>query len=532
MQKLYDFFLFRYLHKDFVEFSQARLTLNFCLVTALFSLLYAVTANLINFQASAIVMPIMVVLYLTLALLMRTSISLIFISSLYVLLSFIAVVILIYFSGLIYSSITPWLSFMPLTANLLINRKVAVRWFIVCFITVVLLAFFQESYSDIRVNYNKEYEILFYAIVYNGLTGIILVVSMVFQNAKDDVLTSLKEKNELISSINLELKSKNDEITTQNEELLQQKEEITAQREFIEIKNKELLVVQDELNDIIEKLTITQSALSNREAENRSILKAIYSTQLIVGEFDINGNIEKISPNALNFLQTNNDEIIGKPFSEIVKRVKLKIQNNPGFDKMWQDLLNGKQYTQEAVLEIRGEKQWLKQNFFPILNNKGNVEKIMVISINISQLKNQQYEIEVLNEDLKENLWKIENQNDLLINQRREIENINEELKRSNEEIRNINLNLENHVSERTKNLELQNKQLSEYAYINAHLLRGPLCSILGLIHLMENDKSKDAGPLIFHMKKSSKELQEVVDKISKAIEKGSHFDRNLIFKN
>ncbi|MCK5103224.1 MAG: hypothetical protein KAR17_10430, partial [Cyclobacteriaceae bacterium] len=146
--------------------------------------------------------------------------------------------------------------------------------------------------------------------------------------------------------------------------------------------------------------------------------------------------------------------------------------------------------------------------------------------------KNQQYEIEVLNADLKENLWKIENQNDLLINQRREIENINEELKRSNEEIRNINLNLENHVSERTKNLELQNKQLSEYAYINAHLLRGPLCSILGLIHLMENDKSKDAGPLIFHMKKSSKELQEVVDKISKAIEKGSHFDRNLIFKN
>lgn len=321
---------------------------------------------------------------------------------------------------------------MPLTANLLINRKVAVRWFAVCFVTVILFSFMQENYSDVRVNYDKEYEILFYVIVYNGLTGIILLVSMSFQNAKNIVLTALEEKNELISSINSELISKNDEIIGQNEELLQQKEEITAQREFIEIKNRELLVIQDELNDIIEKLTITQSALSNREAENRSILKAIYSTQLIVEEFDINGKIEKMSSNALNFLQTGKDEIIGKSFLEIGKRVKLTIANDPDLDKIRKDLLNGKQFTHEATIEIRGEKQWVKQNFFPILNNRGNVEKIMAINLNISQLKNQQYEIEVLNSDLKENIWKIEKQNELLVAQRKEIETINEELKRSN----------------------------------------------------------------------------------------------------
>ena len=35
----------------------------------------------------------------------------------------------------------------------------------------------------------------------------------------------------------------------------------------------------------------------------------------------------------------------------------------------------------------------------------------------------------------------------------------------------------------------------------------------------------------VLHMKKSSEELQQVVNKITSAIEKGAHFDRTLIYK-
>lgn len=526
MQGFYNFFLFRYNHGDYIDFSQARITLHFCLVTSLFSFIYIITAIIINFQTSLMVMPIMAFLFMALAFLIRTTISLKAISFLYLTLSFIASVILIYFSGKIYSSILPWLSFIPLSASLLIHKKAAYGWLVVSFITVFLFAYAQEHYSNVAVGYEKEYEVWFYAIVYNGLTGIILVLSIVFQKSKDAVLVSLNEKNELISSINLELKNKNDEVVAQNEALVQQKEEISAQREFIEIKNKELLVVQDELNDIIDKLTNTQSALSNREAENRSILKAIYSTHLVVAEFNTYGKIEKISPNALKFLQIRKDEIMGKSFPEITKIVNLNVDNQPGFDKMWKGLLVGKHYAQEASLEIKGQKQWLRQNFFPILNNKGKTEKIMVISLNISQLKTQQYEIEVLNSDLKDTIWKVEKQNDLLISQQKEIEFINAELKNSNKEIRNINQNLEIRVKERTKDLELQNKQIAEYSYINAHMLRAPLCSILGLVQLMDIDCTEDDNTLILHMKKSTKELKDIVNKISKAIEKDPHFNR------
>lgn len=531
MQFLYDFFLFRYRNKDFSEFAQARLTLNFCLVAALFSLLYTITANLISFQTSAIVMPILATLFLLLAMLLRTFISIKAISFLYVLVSFVAAVILIYSSGMIYSSVTPWLGFIPLTANLLINRKVATGWLVVCFIAVITFAFLQEKYSDIAVGYNKDYEIVFYVIVYNGLTAIILVVSMVFQNAKDNVLIALKEKNDLISSINSELKSKNYEINAQNEELLQQKEEITAQREFIEIKNRELLVIQDELNVLIDKLTNTQNELSGREAENRSILDAIYGAQLLVRELDLEGKFIKIGLEASNFFQIQSDDFIGKSIVEIAKQSNMTFEGDVSTTEMWQKILEGDNSTHETKFVINENEYWLKENYFPILGEDGKPIKIMIISQDISQIKSQKYEIEVLNVELQEKVWKIEHQNEILVSQRNEIETINEELQKSNDEVKSINLNLEDHVKERTRHLELQNKQLSEYSYINAHLLRGPLCSILGLVHLLDRNNSNDLDLILFHMKKSSKDLNAVVDKISKAIQKGAHFDRNLIHK-
>jgi len=477
-------------------------------------------------------MSALAILFLGLTFLLRITISINTIASLYLALSYISAVILVYYSGLIYSSILPWLALIPLSANLLLNQKASFIWLALCFIAVFAFAYFTKDSSNVIVHYDKQFEPWFYAGVYNGLTGIILVLSMVFQQAKENVLKKLENRNELISSINRELKSKNNEIITQNEELVQQKEEITAQREFIEIKNRELLVVQDELNTLIEKLTTTQNNLASREAENRSILDAVYSTQLLVGEVDLEGRFIKISPETLKILNLSEEEIIGKTFNDIMHKIRLNFDGNPDFETMWQGLIEGQNYSYEIMLQVEDNVFWLKENFFPILNEKGKPIKVMIVAQDITQIKHQKNEIEALNIDLKNNLLKIEKQNELLVQQRREIESINDELKNSNEQIRSINLNLESRVKERTQNLEFQNRQLSEYAYINAHLLRGPLCSILGLVQLLDNDNSGDSDPLIFHLKKSSTELKEVVDKISKAIEKGTHFDRNLLYKN
>jgi len=57
------------------------------------------------------------------------------------------------------------------------------------------------------------------------------------------------------------------------------------------------------------------------------------------------------------------------------------------------------------------------------------------------------------------------------------------------EELTQLNENLEKIVSERTAELKIQNKKLTDHAHYNAHMLRGPFCRVQGLIGL-QNKKS------------------------------------------
>jgi tetratricopeptide (TPR) repeat protein len=63
-----------------------------------------------------------------------------------------------------------------------------------------------------------------------------------------------------------------------------------------------------------------------------------------------------------------------------------------------------------------------------------------------------------------------------------------EELTQANEEIKRINESLEAEVTLRAHKIEEQNKKLIDYAYFNAHNVRGPLARIMGLSMLMERE--------------------------------------------
>jgi len=103
----------------------------------------------------------------------------------------------------------------------------------------------------------------------------------------------------------------------------------------------------------------------------------------------------------------------------------------------------------------------------------------------------------------------------------------NEELIAQSDHIRETNSNLEKRVEERTKKLVEQNKMLSEYAFINAHLLRSPLSSVLGLIYLLSliNDE-EERKEIIERLNDSAQKLDDVVKKIGEVLEKGSKLSR------
>jgi signal transduction histidine kinase len=103
-----------------------------------------------------------------------------------------------------------------------------------------------------------------------------------------------------------------------------------------------------------------------------------------------------------------------------------------------------------------------------------------------------------------------------------EIQAQNEEIISQGEEIRVINENLEKIVLERTKELEKKNKALEDYAFINAHKLRSPVASILGLINLLKKTSlDEEAKNIMPHLLDSTTKLDEIVSDITKTIERG-----------
>lgn len=94
-----------------------------------------------------------------------------------------------------------------------------------------------------------------------------------------------------------------------------------------------------------------------------------------------------------------------------------------------------------------------------------------------------------------------------------------EELMEANEEIRRINESLEEEVSFRTLKIKTQNEKLIEYAYFNAHKVRGPLARILGLAMLIETDLTlEEIRDLNKKLNLSALELDEVIKEINKKL--------------
>ena len=103
-----------------------------------------------------------------------------------------------------------------------------------------------------------------------------------------------------------------------------------------------------------------------------------------------------------------------------------------------------------------------------------------------------------------------------------EIKAQNLEIQLRGEEIKAINDNLESLVQKRTAELEKKNTALEEYAFINAHKLRSPVASILGLVNLLNKTPLTDEGrSVLSHLQLSAEKLDDIVNTITKAIERG-----------
>jgi len=105
----------------------------------------------------------------------------------------------------------------------------------------------------------------------------------------------------------------------------------------------------------------------------------------------------------------------------------------------------------------------------------------------------------------------------------------NEELAAQQELLQSNNQELERRVDERTQVLKEQNARLTEYAFMNAHILRAPICRIRGLVSLFEvTDNPGECHKIRELISTQMKELDEAVSSIGQKLEElpGDSADR------
>jgi signal transduction histidine kinase len=112
---------------------------------------------------------------------------------------------------------------------------------------------------------------------------------------------------------------------------------------------------------------------------------------------------------------------------------------------------------------------------------------------------------------------------DLVGERTEELRSTVEELNHANEELTSMNDGLDLMVKNRTTELEERNYQLTEYAFINSHLLRAPLARILGLTDLIRMEstdpKTQELMDKLFN---SCEELDEIIKLMSTQLSDGS----------
>lgn len=100
-----------------------------------------------------------------------------------------------------------------------------------------------------------------------------------------------------------------------------------------------------------------------------------------------------------------------------------------------------------------------------------------------------------------------------------EVQSQSEALARLNDKLQNLNKNLEGLVEERTIQVMAQNQKLSEYTFINAHKLRAPVASILGLINLLPAASAAEREVIFTHLKTCSENLDTIIREVGKNLE-------------
>jgi len=324
----------------------------------------------------------------------------------------------------------------------------------------------------------------------------------------------------------------------QHDQLSALQQELYCKTEIIENQEHRLANADNELEQTklaflknIENLKEAKNRLIRQEAEAKSVLETL-SEHYLVAQYDLNGELVSINKNVIDLFGVVREEQF-QNIKPVINRARNKVSkklNGQYFSYIWDKIVHGEAQTIELDILIGKRSKCLATTFAPLFDENKKLVKILAIGQDITDLIKKNSKVDKINDELKEKISEISQQNELLNFQQLEIFEKSQELKKQKQEIQLINESLELRVQERTSVLEAKNKQLAEYAFINSHVLRAPVSTMMGLINLISYTSLTEEDQRIYeHLIETGKILDNVVHKINTAIDDGYHFNRQHI---
>ncbi len=153
----------------------------------------------------------------------------------------------------------------------------------------------------------------------------------------------------------------------------------------------------EEIEQSLLEIQVEQELNLQREDEMKALLLVLDHTCLIT-ELDPAGVITYINNKNTEVLGGDKDEIEGKLISEL----DFVAKNRPKeFKKFWENLSKGLKQDREFSLNIDGNEVTISEVYTPIINEHGQVTKIINIGFDISEIKRKEKEMAALIAELE-----------------------------------------------------------------------------------------------------------------------------------
>lgn len=504
--RAYTFFLAAYASPQDPNFAKARMLLNFIMATSIISLCFFVVYQFVDSNVPVVIYVITPVLLLASGLLLRTRLPLTVIANFLLSFYWVSFTVGIYFSGGVNSLVLPWLALLPFVANVINDYRNAILWFGVVLASILGFALLDAYMPPLKFTKDPWRALT----SYTGLASLLFFFATFYHRTQTRFISLLRDRNQL-------LVDQQDEVLAQNEELKKQRDVIEIQQHQINVINEQLLEKLNEIARINEVLEEQREVLMHltkchwiKEGELQGALKevALLASKAM--------GITQVTVWKINETQDRLEAVMS--YNSMTARFTSGINFEvAGYQLYYEVLYAEKIVAVEDVFTHDLTRQNLSDYFIP-----QNIKSCMDVPYYIGGTLGGTVSFE--NHETKRK-WTNQDQNfakaladivTLAIESawRREYE---EKIREQNEAISQINKGLEDRVRRRTEELEKQNEKLAEYAFINSHVLRGPLSRMLGLIELLERSDKKDEE-LINYLKTSGLELDAVVKKINSVI--------------